>query len=264
MNTISKFSAIARAAEYVQPKRPSGINLDDAGDQRRMRRDTLTLDAVADGAAKEKPPIVTRPTMPGESRKQSTIDLDKLGLTSEERGKVNALLFDAEKGIKIGSMDYAQYAHLGIETAKVRYFAEHNLSADKADALISAFAKATDYKNSDFDNHYGNVDNTKFYSGGKSSNQILKDSIYDLFANLDTSSEESFKQAFAEAQTKFAELMTPVKNSMGYGGEKLTKVLDDHLSHNQSLFDGTYKSVVRTQEEIKQLLALNPYYARQQ
>lgn len=197
------------------------------------------------------PPIVTTPYVYDFTPKP-LIDVDALGFTEEETAKVKEFVLDMQQGIySNGTQTYRDFSFLGIAASKTRYFANQNLSQEKGEKLIGAIDNLINsYKHNPYSN-YDVVDNTTYKTKAGESNRKLKDDIYDLFSNLDTTSTESFQSSFDAAQKKYASLMKPYYSFMGYSGGRLNHITQQDLQGSADAFNGVYRVTPNLLEEMQ-------------
>lgn len=132
---------------------------------------------------------------------------------------------------------YDRYSLLGMASSKIGRYATEHLNEEQREIVMTlASKKITDLLESSIaaSVHQGD----KYHVDGKPSNDQMKRDLFNLFANLDTSSDKAFQSSFENAKSKYSAIMEPYEKELGYKGRWLKETNDGSYDLLRKAFSG--------------------------
>lgn len=162
---------------------------------------------------------------------------------------ISALMINSFDGIdRTITMDYIEYAKMGLSIGNVQNFADKNLNKEQSDMVKSILKSRADYYDRRIDEEaersrdkwihaVSSEQRKKYYKYGyyvSATNEELRNSIKDIFASVGKSSD------LAEALSRYNQLMPPALKASGISESSFAQVLKNDAKTLSSYYSALF------------------------
>lgn len=162
---------------------------------------------------------------------------------------ISALMINSFDGIdRTITMDYIEYAKMGLSIGNVQNFADKNLNKEQSDMVKSILKSRADYYDRRIDEEaersrdkwihtVSSEQRKKYYKYGyyvSATNEELRNSIRDIFASVGKSSD------LAEALSRYNQLMPPALKASGISESSFAQVLKNDAKTLSSYYSALF------------------------